>query len=81
MQANKVVVGRDEMDRLIIMRLDVDRYENETIPNLQLHALALRKALLAYGCHKASCAKNLKPETECTCGLEAAIGDSRTAGG
>ena len=34
MQANKVVVGRDEMDRLVMMRLDVDRYENETIPNL-----------------------------------------------
>ena len=81
MQANNVVVGRDEMDRLIIMRLDVDRYENETIPNLQLQALALRKALLAYGCHKASCEKNLRPETECTCGLEAAIGDARTARG
>ena len=77
MQANNVVVGRDEMDRLIIMRLDVDRYENETIPNLQLQALALRKALLAYGCHKASCATRLKSETECTCGLEAAIADSR----
>jgi len=44
MEANKVVVGRDEMDRLIIMRLDVDRYENETIPNLQLQALALEDA-------------------------------------
>jgi hypothetical protein len=80
MQANKVVVGRDEMDRLIMMRQDVDRYENETIPNLQLQALVLHKALLTYGCHKASCAKNLRPETECTCGLEAAIGDARTAG-
>ena len=80
MQANKVVVGSDEMDRLIMMRLDVDRYENETIPNLQLQAMVLRKALLAYGCHRASCAKNLEPETECTCGLEAAIRDARTAG-
>jgi hypothetical protein len=31
MQPNKVVVGRDEMDRLIMMRMDVDRYETETI--------------------------------------------------
>jgi hypothetical protein len=77
MQANKVVVGRDEMDRLVMMRLDVDRYENETIPKLQLQAVLLREALLAYGCHKASCATRLKSETECTCGLEAAIADSR----
>ena len=77
MQANKVVVGRDEMDRLVMMRLDVDRYENETIPKLQLQAVLLREALLAYGCHKASCTTRLKSETECTCGLEAAIADSR----
>jgi hypothetical protein len=77
MQDNKVVVGRDEMDRLVMMRLDVDRYENETIPKLQLQAVLLREALLAYGCHKASCATRLKSETECTCGLEAAIADSR----
>jgi hypothetical protein len=77
MQANKSVVGRDEMDRLVMIRLDVDRYENETIPKLQLQALLLREALLAYGCHKASCATRLKSESECTCGLEAAIADSR----
>jgi hypothetical protein len=77
MQANKVVVGRDEMDRLVMMRLDVDRYENEIIPQLQLQAVLLREALRAYGSHKASCATKLKSETECTCGLEAAIADSR----
>ena len=77
MQANKSVVGRDEMDRLVMMRLDVDRYENETIPKLQLQAVLLREALWAYGCHKASCATRLKSESECTCGLEAAIADSR----
>jgi hypothetical protein len=77
MQANKVVVGRDEMDLLVMMRLDVDRYENETIPKLQLQAVLLREALRAYGCHKASCATRLKSETECTCGLEVAIADSR----
>jgi hypothetical protein len=77
MESNKVVVGRDEMDRLITMRLDVDRYENETIPKLQLQAVLLREALLAYGCHKPSCAIERKSAIECTCGLEAAIGDSR----
>jgi hypothetical protein len=76
MESNKLVVGRDEMDRLVLMRLDVDRYENETIPKLQLQALLLHEALLAYGCHKPSCAIKLKSESTCTCGLEAAIGDS-----
>jgi hypothetical protein len=77
MESNRLVVGRDEMDRLVMMRLDVDRYENETIPKLQLQAALLREALRAYGCHTASCAIELKSETECTCGLEAAIGDIR----
>jgi hypothetical protein len=77
MQADKVLVGRDEVDQLIMMRQDVDRYENETIPKLQLQAVLLRQALLAYGRHKASCAIALKSETGCTCGLEAAIEDSR----
>jgi len=71
------MIGRDEMDRLVMMRLDVDRYENETIPKLQLQVVLLREALLAYGRHKPSCATKLKSATECTCGLEAAIGDSR----
>jgi hypothetical protein len=77
MESNKVAVGRDEMDRLVTMRLDVDRYENETIPNLQLQAVLLREALLMYGCHKPSCAKELKSASECTCGLEVAIRDGR----
>jgi hypothetical protein len=76
LESNKLVVGRDEMDRLVMMRLDVDRYENETIPKLQLQAVLLRQALLAYGCHKPSCAIEPKSESACTCGLEAAIGDS-----
>jgi hypothetical protein len=56
MESGKTFVGRDEMDRLIMMRMDVDRYENETIPDLH-HQLALaRQALLEYGCHKPFCA-------------------------
>ena len=76
MESNKMIVGREEMDRLVMMRLDVDRYENETIPKLQLRAVLLHEALLAYGCHRPSCAIELKSATQCTCGLEAAIGDS-----
>jgi hypothetical protein len=72
-----MVVSRDEMDRLILMRLDVDKYENQTIPNLQRQAALLRRALLEYGCHKASCGMTQQPETDCTCGLEAAMLDSR----
>ena len=76
MQSNKVVVGRDDMDRLIMMRMDVDRYETETIPNLQEQTVLLRQALLEYGCHKASCRKTHQSEARCTCGLAAAIQQS-----
>jgi hypothetical protein len=76
-QFDKVVVGRDDMDRLIMMRMDVDRYETETIPNLQRQAALLRQALLEYGCHKASCRKTHQSEDRCTCGLETAIQQTR----
>jgi hypothetical protein len=64
------------MDRLIMMRMDVERYENETIPELH-HQLALaRQALLEYGCHKPFCAAT-QPKGELHIGLEAALeGDS-----
>ena len=77
MQSNKVVVGRDEMDRLITMRMDVDRYETETIPNLHQQAALLREALLEYGCHKSSCGSAQPLRTRCTCGLQAAIENTR----
>jgi hypothetical protein len=73
MQSNRMVVGRDEMDRLIMMRMDVDRYENETIPALLQRIESLRRALLRYGCHKSSCEMTPQSDTGCTCGLEAAI--------
>jgi hypothetical protein len=41
----KVVVDREEMDRLLLMRMDLDRYEAQLIPDLQQEALALRHAL------------------------------------
>jgi hypothetical protein len=42
---DEVVVRRDEMDRLVLMRMDIDRYEAQLIPDLQQEALALRHAL------------------------------------
>jgi hypothetical protein len=77
MQSNKMLVGRDEMDRLILMRVDVDKYETETIPDLHQQAALLRQALREYGCHKPSCGMTQQSVASCTCGLEAAIENSR----
>jgi hypothetical protein len=43
--SEKVVVGREEMDRLVLMRMDLDRYEAQLIPDLYQENLALRNAL------------------------------------
>ncbi len=43
--SDKVVVDRDEMDRLVLMRIDLDRYEAQLIPDLYKENGALRKAL------------------------------------
>lgn len=43
--SEKVVVGRDEMDRLVLMRMDLDRYEAQLIPDLYEEIHALRNAL------------------------------------
>jgi hypothetical protein len=43
--SDKVVIDRDELDRLVLMRTDLDRYEAQLIPDLQQEALALRHAL------------------------------------
>jgi hypothetical protein len=75
MQSDKMVVGRDEIDRLIMMRMDLDKYEAETIPNLQQQSALLRQALLEYGCHKSSCGISQRSSSRCTCGLAAAIGN------
>jgi hypothetical protein len=77
MQSNKTVLDRDEMDRLIMMRADVEKYENETIPALHQHVALLRRALSEYGCHKRSCGMAEQPPGACTCGLEATIGSRR----
>ncbi len=43
--SEKVVVDRDEMDRLVLMRMDLDRYEAQLIPDLYEENLAIRNAL------------------------------------
>jgi hypothetical protein len=43
--SEKVVIERVEMDRLVAMRMDLDRYEAQLIPDLQQEVLALRHAL------------------------------------
>jgi hypothetical protein len=43
--SEKVVVDRSEMDRLVLMRVDLDRYEAQLIPDLQQEVLALRHSL------------------------------------
>jgi len=43
--SDKVVIERDEMDRLVLMQMDLDRYEAQLIPDLQQETLALHHAL------------------------------------
>jgi hypothetical protein len=41
----RVVIDRAEMDRFLLMRMELDRYEAQLIPDLQQEAVALRHAL------------------------------------
>jgi hypothetical protein len=41
----RVSVDREEMDRLVLMRMDVDRYEAQLIPDLQARVQDLTQAL------------------------------------
>jgi len=41
----RVWVDRNEMDRLVMMRTDVDRYEGQLIPDLQARVQDLTHAL------------------------------------
>jgi len=43
--SEKVVVERDEKSRLVLMQMDLDRYEAQLIPDLQQATLALHHAL------------------------------------
>jgi hypothetical protein len=42
---SKIVMARDELDRLVMMRMDLDRYEAQLIPDLQQQVLDLTRAL------------------------------------
>lgn len=43
--SGSVVMARDEIDRLVLMRMDLDRYEGQLIPDLQQQVLDLTRAL------------------------------------
>lgn len=43
--SEKVVIDRDELDRLVLMRMDLNRYEAQLIPDLQQEVDALRHTL------------------------------------
>lgn len=43
--SEKVVIDRDELDRLVLIRMDLDRYEAQLIPDLQQEVDALRHTL------------------------------------
>lgn len=42
---DKVVIDSDEMDRFVLMRMDLDRYEAQLIPDLQYDVLTLHHVL------------------------------------
>jgi kynureninase len=58
-------MGRDDVDRFVLMRSDLDRYEAQLIPDLQQEALALRNALirLVAAVHEAEAVLNLEATT------------------
>ena len=43
--SEKVVIDRDELDRLVLMRMDLNRYEAQLIPDLQQEVDTLRHTL------------------------------------
>lgn len=42
---DRIVMARDEVDRVILMKMDLDRYEAQLIPDLQQRVLDLTRAL------------------------------------
>jgi hypothetical protein len=76
MESGRTLISRDDMERLIMARVDLEKCENETIPALHRRVAQARQALQQYGCHKSFCAVTLQSEARCTCGLEAAIEDN-----
>ena len=42
---DRVLMARGEVDRLVLMKMDLDRYEAQLIPDLQQQVLDLTRAL------------------------------------
>lgn len=42
---DRILMARDEVDRMVLMKLDLDRYEAQLIPDLQQQVLDLTRAL------------------------------------
>ena len=45
MNGGRVLMAQDEVDRLVSMRMDLDRYEGQLIPDLQQLVFDLTRAL------------------------------------
>jgi hypothetical protein len=45
MNGSRVLMARDEVDRLVSMRMDLDRYEAQLVPDLQQMVFDLTRAL------------------------------------
>ncbi|HET9781324.1 MAG TPA: hypothetical protein VFR33_06050 [Candidatus Dormibacteraeota bacterium] len=44
---DRILMARDEVDRMVLMKVDLDRYEAQLIPNLQQRVFDLTRALKA----------------------------------
>lgn len=42
---DRIVMARDEVDRMVLMKMDLDRYEAQLIPDLQQAVFDLTRAL------------------------------------
>ncbi len=43
----RILLAREEVDRMVLMKMDLDRYEAQLIPELQQRVLDLTRALKA----------------------------------
>ena len=41
----RMLITKDEMDRMVLMKMDLDRYEAQLIPDLQQRVIDLTRAL------------------------------------
>lgn len=42
---DRILMARDEVDRMVLMKMDLDRYEAQLIPDLQQQVFDLTRAL------------------------------------